>query len=179
MMARQRVASDGILIFAYGVIAASMLWSRHVQYTWALGRPDARVLGNTTHSNNAGGANIVTWRSGRMDVQLNGWGTGPLVEQCFDEIIDILERTPGLNIFVFLDMRRGIGSAPRAVRAAFKFLSSYGCRIKRVAVIGPLPIMSFMKMVASVAHQEGVDFFFNLEPAETWLLNEMVRFRNA
>jgi len=137
------------------------------------------VLDNVTYGDGFGAATLTAWRSGRFDVTLHGWGTGPTTEGCLDHVAKVLAEIPSKGIFVYLDMRRGIGSSPRAVRAAFRFLDRYGHKLTCVVVIGPRPIIAFMRMVATVAHQNGVEFFNDPQKAEIWLSQEIMRFSEA
>mmetsp|Transcript_72561 Transcript_72561/g.140253 ORF Transcript_72561/g.140253 Transcript_72561/m.140253 type:complete len:199 (+) Transcript_72561:39-635(+) len=143
------------------------------------GSLDPSVLDNVTYQDGFGAAHVTAWRSGRFDVKLHGWGTGPTTEGCLEHVAGILAEIPSKDVFVYLDMRSGIGSSPRAVRAAFRFLGRHGHQLKRVVVIGPRPIIAFMRMVATVAHQDGVEFFNDPHKAEVWLSQEIARHSRA
>eukprot|EP00931_Biecheleriopsis_adriatica_P076935 TRINITY_DN50597_c0_g1_i1.p1 TRINITY_DN50597_c0_g1~~TRINITY_DN50597_c0_g1_i1.p1 ORF type:complete len:212 (-),score=23.98 TRINITY_DN50597_c0_g1_i1:148-711(-) len=135
----------------------------------AFHRPAPPLIFNNSYADRVGGTTVRAWSDGRFNVQLRGWGRLPLVSDVFSDIAVVFEQLGEIEVAVLLDMRRGTGSSPLAVRAAIHFLREHGHRISHCAVIAPWPMAVFMRTVAAAAHQEGVGYFTRPQPAQAWL----------
>ncbi|CAK0797857.1 unnamed protein product [Prorocentrum cordatum] len=141
----------------------------------AAGGWQADVLANSSYADRVGSATVVLYRRGQLHVRLAGWGNGPLVEGCLHDLEQDLARIPTVSLYVYLDMLAGRGSSPRAVAAALQFMGRVGHRVKRVAVVGPPPIIAFMRILRDICRQEGVEFFGRGAKAEAWLSEQLAR----
>jgi len=132
------------------------------------------VMANETHSDRLGSCKVVLRNSGRIEVTNSGFGTSGTTNALLEDLSAGLDNiNEDVNCYCLLDLRSGLGCTPAVVGDGVRFLSGYGPRIKRIAVVAPLPLATLARLIQQAARQPGFEFFSNVDHAEEWLAKPM------
>ncbi|CAE7554074.1 unnamed protein product [Symbiodinium natans] len=117
---------------------------------------------NSTYKDHLGRCELLVWQDGRLEVELHGLGTSDNTRKLLEEMsMAIKEFGDSVHCTALIDMTRGVGCSPLAVPSIVSFCQKDGGRVFHTAILGPRPLMALAQMIARVAKQSGVAFFFD------------------
>lgn len=150
-------------------------WLGQMGRAWVPHGKDAESpIINATHRDSVGTSQIVAWKDGRIEFELFGFGTAEATQNLLNNCTTAMAQIdPHIKCTVLVDMRNGIGCSPLAIPCIIRFVRKKSYRLQHVAVIGPRPLMSIVRMICKRTKLAGVAFFSDRVDAQKWCAEEL------